>query len=53
MYILKRLQDAELELHRKSKTSGVIEGMVNPFERIMQCIRFSVKLPKRLLKKRY
>ena len=26
-------------------TSGMIEGMVNPFERIMRCIRLSVKLP--------
>ena len=23
----------------------MIEGMVNPFERIMRCIRFSVTLP--------
>ena len=31
--------------HGKASTSGMIEGMVNPFEDIMRCIRFSVKLP--------
>ena len=32
------------DLHIKAGTSGMIEAMVNPFERIMRCIRFSVKL---------
>ena len=33
------------ELHRQAVTSGMIEGMINPFESIMRCIRFFAKLP--------
>ena len=33
------------ELHRKAMSSGMIEGMVNSFERIMLFICFLVKLP--------
>ena len=33
------------ELHLKASSSGMIKGMVNPFESIIRCMRFHVKLP--------